>query len=266
MNDADDLRDLARYFRDPWSKDVMKPGVSGEACANLAYALDILGFGARDAQTTAGMYTDGLATLVRAFQAANAHTTVDGLCGPGTARLLARVLEEKYTTGVFSRGLTDPEHRREGQLFISYARADAKRIQPLIQLIKSWGYTVWYDTALEGVAGHGGVEWEKALQREIEHSYMLIVLLSAAAIESEWVISEATYADHLDLVVLPIPIDPIPPGHGLETILARRQLISSTPVALAGMDSETAARLAASIRNAHTARKPKPHPPLPPPI
>lgn len=62
--------------------------------------------------------------------------------------------EHRPTFGRWS----DPERRREGHAFISYARDDLANMLPFVELMREWGYTIWLDDNLTA-----GSKWSEEL-------------------------------------------------------------------------------------------------------
>ena len=71
-------------------------------------------------------------------------------------------------------------------LFLSYAHADAKRAEALAAALGARGYTVWWDTMIEG-----GASFAKSIREALEAADAVIVLWSKTSIESDWVADEA---------------------------------------------------------------------------
>lgn len=86
------------------------------------------------------------------------------------------------------------------QVFISYSRRDLQFIEQLVSDLKQTGIDVWYDlTGLEG-----GARWRLEIQKAIQASDYVIVVLSPHSIESEWVEREHLYANNLKKKILPL--------------------------------------------------------------
>lgn len=235
---------LERYFRDP-ARDVLSPGCSGVACANVRQALARLGFGG-GAPDFSDRYDDGLARAVFEFQTGFGHTSRDGMCGPGTRALLARVMSTKEHRNAFKRW-PDPERRNEGShAFVSYCHDDTQRVLPFIDLMREWGYRVWFDDNLTA-----GSKWSDALEQQIRDAWLVIVFLSTASVQREWVLREVELADGSGCRVLPILLDTMPDAHALSTMLGQHQYLSLQPVSAGGMDDATHGRLAFALHEAH---------------
>ena len=89
-------------------------------------------------------------------------------------------------------------------IFLSYAHEDEMRAKALIPALKEQGWNVWWDDRVRT-----GEDFVEEINRALAEARCVIVLWSAAALESPWVKGEATAAfDHRKL--LPILIDDVP--------------------------------------------------------
>ena len=79
-----------------------------------------------------------------------------------------------------------PSEADQPTIFLSYAHADAKRAQQLASALTARGYTVWWDTLIEG-----GAQFAKSIRTALESADAVVVLWSKASIESDWVADEA---------------------------------------------------------------------------
>ena len=71
-------------------------------------------------------------------------------------------------------------------IFLSYAHADAKRAKALAAALGGRGFTVWWDTMIEG-----GASFAKSIREALEAADAVVVLWSKTSIESDWVADEA---------------------------------------------------------------------------
>ena len=71
-------------------------------------------------------------------------------------------------------------------VFLSYAHADAKRARALADALTARGYTVWWDTLIEG-----GASFAKSIGEALETADAVVVLWSKTSIDSDWVADEA---------------------------------------------------------------------------
>jgi TolB-like protein len=97
-------------------------------------------------------------------------------------------------------------------VFISYARSTAAHAQALAKALRALGYSVWLDDDLPAHRAYGGV-----IEEQLTAAKAVLVIWSADAVNSEWVLSEANRAreDHklvqlaVDKTRLPMPFDQI---------------------------------------------------------
>lgn len=71
-------------------------------------------------------------------------------------------------------------------IFLSYAHADAKRAKALAAALGGRGFTVWWDTMIEG-----GASFAKSIREALDAADAVVVLWSRTSIESDWVADEA---------------------------------------------------------------------------
>ena len=66
-------------------------------------------------------------------------------------------------------------------IFLSYAREDLERVQPLVKAIEFQGYTVWkHDAELRP-----GDDWQREMERAISAAKCVVVVWSQASQTSE---------------------------------------------------------------------------------
>ena len=75
-------------------------------------------------------------------------------------------------------------------VFLSYARKNLERIQPLLKGFEAHGWTMWVDR----LELRSGDDWAARIPRMIENAYCAVVVWSRDAVKSEWVRKEATLA------------------------------------------------------------------------
>jgi hypothetical protein len=88
------------------------------------------------------------------------------------------------------------------QIFISYARSDAGRVDTLVEGLRQLGYDVWLDEELTG-----GQEWWDTVLLQIRASSAVLVTLSPAALESAAVRREYEYGHAVGRPLVPIVVD-----------------------------------------------------------
>lgn len=95
-------------------------------------------------------------------------------------------------------------------LFISYARPDRPHVESLVEQLKAWGHTVWWDLDLQP-----GVAYHQEIDRRLQAADRVIVIWSANSVASKWVPAEAEKALKRNVLVpvriadveLPVPFN-----------------------------------------------------------
>lgn len=90
-------------------------------------------------------------------------------------------------------------------IFISYASADRKRVEPLVDLLKQQGWTVWWDRDLIA-----GPSFDREIEKALHAARCVVVVWSRHSIDSTWCRAEATDAQERGLLV-PVVIDDVRP-------------------------------------------------------
>jgi hypothetical protein len=96
------------------------------------------------------------------------------------------------------------------QIFISYSSKDRVFVHVLHEYLKELGYELWID--------HSGLDagdrFDDEIAKELEKSQIVLVILSADAIASNWVKDEIAYAQTKQKHILPILYRPceMPPS------------------------------------------------------
>jgi TolB-like protein/tetratricopeptide (TPR) repeat protein len=93
-------------------------------------------------------------------------------------------------------------------VFVSYSRDDRKRVLPVIQLLESAGYSVWWDGKLEG-----GERFADTTAHALATARAVVVLWSKISITSHWVHDEAT-AGRDAKCLIPLSLDGSDPPLG----------------------------------------------------
>ncbi len=104
-----------------------------------------------------------------------------------------------------------PDAAAQTTVFLSYCRADQARARQLAGVLEQAGLKVWWDTLIEG-----GAAFAKTIEAALGASDAVVVLWSAAAVASDWVLDEAARGRDLRKLV-PLSID------GTESPLGFRQ-------------------------------------------
>jgi hypothetical protein len=91
-------------------------------------------------------------------------------------------------------------------VFLSYSRADTERIRPLVDALRSQGYSVFFDVQ----SIDPGQEWKKRLDRSIRGARTLILCWSQNAHGSDYITFEYSRAQALKKPVFPWLLDKTP--------------------------------------------------------
>jgi hypothetical protein len=97
-------------------------------------------------------------------------------------------------------------------VFLSYARRDQVFVDRLIGELERAGLDVWIDR--EDIPG--GAAWEATITSAVRASTALVVVLSPAAVESEYVPKELSLADKFDRPIIPVLLAPWDDAAGSE--------------------------------------------------
>ena len=91
-----------------------------------------------------------------------------------------------------------PEEKR--QVFISYSRRDLAFVEGLAADLKAAGLDVWYD--LSGL--EGGARWRIEIEKAIQESQYVVIVLSPDSVASVWVEEEYLFASKFRKKILPL--------------------------------------------------------------
>lgn len=86
-------------------------------------------------------------------------------------------------------------------VFLSYARADRSRAEPIVRLLEAQDWSVWWDKRLKG-----GEQWDEVIETEIRAARCVLVVWTPASIASRWVKTEANYGLGRGILV-PVVLD-----------------------------------------------------------
>lgn len=86
-------------------------------------------------------------------------------------------------------------------IFLSYAREDRARVQPIAEALAQRGHDVWWDKGLRS-----GEDYRDRIEEMLKTSRCVVVAWSAASLQSDFVMDEAGRA-HRRNVLLPVFID-----------------------------------------------------------
>ena len=90
-------------------------------------------------------------------------------------------------------------------IFISYASEDRARIHPLVELLESRGWSVWWDRQLIA-----GPSFEDAIETALRGAKCVVVAWSRHSVESRWCRAEAAEGAERDILV-PFVLDGVRP-------------------------------------------------------
>jgi len=99
-------------------------------------------------------------------------------------------------------------------IFISYARVDKARVEPIVQFLTAQGWTVWWDPAILP-----GDAYRNLIDAELTAAKRVIVAWSDTSVKSDWVRDEAEKGKAADKLI-PILLDTIEQPLGFRQIHA----------------------------------------------
>lgn len=77
-------------------------------------------------------------------------------------------------------------------IFMSYTKKDCDVVSRLADMLKSVGWSVWWDHRIPA-----GQTWRSVLDKELQSMRCMVVLWSSHSVESEWVSEEAAEGRNL---------------------------------------------------------------------
>jgi len=90
------------------------------------------------------------------------------------------------------------------EIFISYARKDQERAEPLVSMLEEGGFSVWMDK--------GNIEaarlWSEQIVQAIKECRTLILLVSRNSLDSDNVLKEVMLASESKKKILPVYLEP----------------------------------------------------------
>jgi hypothetical protein len=99
-------------------------------------------------------------------------------------------------------------------IFMSYTEKDRDAVSRLADMLKSVGWSVWWDRRIPA-----GQTWRSVLDKELKGMRCMVVLWSTHSVESEWVSEEAAEGRNLGRLV-PVSIERVRPPAGFREIQA----------------------------------------------
>lgn len=91
----------------------------------------------------------------------------------------------------------------QNDIFLSYDSADKERVRPLVELLESQGWTVWWDRKIPP-----GKTFAEVIEKALQPAKCILVVWSVNSVESKWVRKEAAEGDRRGNLV-PILIDDV---------------------------------------------------------
>jgi WD40 repeat protein len=89
-----------------------------------------------------------------------------------------------------------------GHVFISYNRRDRDFVEEVAKFLANADIPVWFDHHIEH-----GTRWDKVIETQIETCAVFVVVMSQASRESDWVLSELTWAQQEGKKIMPILLE-----------------------------------------------------------
>ncbi|MEM9384281.1 MAG: SUMF1/EgtB/PvdO family nonheme iron enzyme [Pseudomonadota bacterium] len=130
-----------------------------------------------------------------------------------------------------------------GHVFISYAREDFSRVEPVIRMLGEQGWVLWWDQKNLPL----GQRNDRVIEQALDQSSCVVVFWSADSVRSDWVRDEADEGKEAGKLI-PVLLDAIKPPLGFRG----RNFID-----LSSNDPEASARLVAAIRAFAPAKRPR---------
>ncbi|HUK83228.1 MAG TPA: TIR domain-containing protein [Verrucomicrobiae bacterium] len=93
-------------------------------------------------------------------------------------------------------------------VFISYVSEDRATAEKISRGLEDAGYSVWWDRHI-----HGGVDFSTEIERQLNAAKVVVVLWSAASLDSKWVRDEAQQARDENKLI-PLRLDGVQPPLG----------------------------------------------------
>jgi hypothetical protein len=95
----------------------------------------------------------------------------------------------------------DSERQTDPRVFLSYARLDRARVEPIVAALTARGMSVWWDHNIPG-----GAAYAREIEAELRGADAVVVVWSPASVGSDWVRDEAALGRDLNRLV-PVRID-----------------------------------------------------------
>ena len=115
-------------------------------------------------------------------------------------RALSKQPDARYPTVTdFARELERATAARPGHVFLSYSRDDGEYAARLIERLHESGFEVWSDASIDY-----GDQWFSAIDTAIRNGAAFVLLMTPAALASEWVPKEILLAKRYKKPILPL--------------------------------------------------------------
>jgi formylglycine-generating enzyme required for sulfatase activity len=81
-------------------------------------------------------------------------------------------------------------------IFISYAKADRPRVEPLAKALEEQGWSVWWDPRIRG-----GQHFDRVIEEALSNARCIVVIWSHKSVDSNWVRAEAAEGLEREILV-----------------------------------------------------------------
>jgi hypothetical protein len=125
---------------------------------------------------------------------------------PHFTGVLVPLLQKQVVSSVPQQPERNIPMTTHADIFMSYAREDGGKVQPLINLLHAHGYRIWWDHDID--EGDRDKKWLDEIRKAIYQVGCVIVVLSPVSIDKEWVREEAEVARRRH-ILLPVIIEDI---------------------------------------------------------
>ena len=109
-------------------------------------------------------------------------------------------------------GIVSPAGGSMADIFISYAREDRTRVQPLAAALSAHGWTVWWDRQIQA-----GKSFDQVIAEALAGARCVLAVWSRHSVTSDWVREEADEGRRRGILI-PLVIDDVRPPLGFGRI------------------------------------------------
>jgi hypothetical protein len=189
MENQSEIIRLEKYFTDTEVGNYIGLSYKGDICTNLRTALKRLGF-----RTNSGKEFDHvLENAILQFQIDYKHENQDGFFGPGTRKLLAKILLNEIGQEIFD-DLIDFSGKNPQTLFISYAWNDTDQVNKIDQWLRDNGIKVKRDIT-DFIPGN---QINEEIERAIIGSDKVLIVYSESSKNRDWPKFEQSIAERIE--------------------------------------------------------------------